>query len=246
MNRLGHNKMKILRIACFTFLILCLGGWGPFDFINRTIEAPKNKENWLNHEILLINSQANNLDPLVLKRSLIAYLHAEERGISNKNLLMIIDYSKPSSERRLWVVDLKRAKVLFNTWVVHGKNSGKINATSFSNQPGSLKSSLGVFITTSHPYFGSNGYSLRLLGLENGFNDKAFERDIVIHGAWYAHPNVIKKYGLLGRSWGCPAVSENTVRPLINTIKDKTLVVMYYPDRKWLNHSTFLADEGRA
>lgn len=88
---------------------------------------------------------------------------------------------------------------------------------------------------------GSNGYSLRLIGLEDGFNDKALERYIVFHGAWYVHPDVIKKYGFLGRSWGCPAVSVDTVRPLINTIKDQSLVVVYYPDRKWINNSAFLA-----
>jgi len=233
--------MTLSKLLSALMILICLGGWGPFNLFTRTIEPPKNKENWLNIEMARIHSQARNLDLVVLKRSLIAYLHAEERGLPKKNVLTIIDYSKPSNERRLWVVDIKRAKVLFNTWVVHGKNSGKINATSFSNQSGSLKSSLGVYLTTSQPYFGSNGYSLRLLGLENGFNDHAFERDIVIHGAWYAHPNTIKKYGSLGRSWGCPAVSENMVRPLINMIKDKTLIVMYYPDHKWLNHSTFLA-----
>jgi hypothetical protein len=129
--------------------------------------------------------------------------------------------------------------VLFNTWVSHGRNSGKVNATSFSNEPGSLKSSLGVFLT-KNSYNGSNGYSLRLVGLENGINDKAYERNIVIHGAAYAHPDVIDKYGLLGRSWGCPAVSNQTVRPLINTIKDRSLVFIYYPYRSWLNNSTFL------
>jgi hypothetical protein len=176
----------------------------------------------------------------VLKVGLIAYVNAQDKGITSSQLLTIIDYSKPSIERRLWVIDLKKTKVLFNTWVSHGKNSGKINPTSFSNQIGSLKSSIGVFQTTGAPYFGMYGYSLRLIGLENGINDKALERYIVFHGASYVHPDVIKKYGVLGRSWGCPAVSEETVRPLINTIKDKSLVVMYYPDRNWINNSSFL------
>jgi hypothetical protein len=172
--------------------------------------------------------------------SLVAYLNARHKGLPVKHLVTIIDYSKASSERRLWVIDLRNAKVLFNTWVSHGRNSGKINPTSFSNVTGSLKSSLGVFLTTKTPYIGSNGYSLRLIGLENGINDKALQRAIVFHGAWYANPDVIKKYGFLGRSWGCPAVSEDTIRPLINAIKDQTLVFVYYPDQHWLNHSTFL------
>lgn len=223
-------------------VLFSLVGWGPFSFFT----AGSNRETagtqaWLNREIQLINAQANNLDPKVLRLSLNAYLKARQKGLDEKQLLTIIDYSKPSTERRLWVVDLKRAKVLFNTWVTHGKNSGNVNATSFSNQPGSLKSSIGVFLTTRETYVGDNGYSLRMQGLEHGINDNAYRRDIVFHGAWYAAGNIIKKYGLLGRSWGCPAVSEDTARPLIDTIKDNTLVIAYYPDRYWLRSSTFLA-----
>lgn len=233
--------MKALRI--FILILSCGGmvGWGPFPFFIKSLHTPPGFEAWLYHEMKIINSQAPNIDQNVLKTSLIAYLHARKLGLDNKKLLTIIDYSKPSTERRLWVVDLNNAKVLFNTWVSHGKNSGEMRATSFSNIPGSLKSSLGVFLTASTPYIGNYGYALRLIGLEHGFNDKAFVRDIVVHGAWYAHPDTIKKYGTLGRSWGCPAVSRNTVRPLINAIKNNTLVVVYYPDRQWLNHSTFLA-----
>lgn len=231
--------MKITRLI-FYFFVLCTVGWGPFSFFTRPIETPLGSEHWISEEMRVINSQAHNIDQNVLKTSLVAYLHARGRGLDKRKLLTIIDYSKPSTERRLWVVNIENAKVLFNTWVSHGKNSGEVKATSFSNEPGSLKSSLGVFLTASSPYTGSYGYALRLIGLESGFNDKAFDRDIVVHGAWYAHPDIIKKYGVLGRSWGCPAVSEDMVRPLINTIKDKTLVVVYYPDQKWLNHSTFL------
>lgn len=236
--------MKINSI--FTFILsclvlLCLAGWSPFSFFAPTPPtAPIGTQAWINQEISKINSQADNLNQSVLKMSLAAYLQARHHGLSHKQLLTIVDYTKPSTERRLWVVDLKRARVLFNTWVTHGKNSGTINATSFSNEPGSLKSSVGVFLTTGAPYVGGNGYSLRLLGLERGINDKAYQRDIVVHGAWYANHNVVKKFGFLGRSWGCLAVDEETVHPLINTIKDNTLVFVYYPDRNWLNHSNFL------
>lgn len=240
---LPHSTLRSLAFYFAGMLaIFCISGWGPFDFFfTRPVTAPPGSEQWVEQQMKHISSQAENISNNVLKLGLVAYINAREQGIAHKQLLTIIDYSKPSSERRLWVIDLKNAKVLFNTWVSHGKNSGKINATSFSNQLGSLKSSIGVFQTTSVPYTGSNGYSLRLVGLENGINDNAFDRAIVIHGAWYVHPDVVKKYGLLGRSWGCPAVSEDTVQPLINTIKDKTLVVVYYPDRNWLNNSTFLA-----
>jgi len=234
--------VKIYRYLIAFFVFFSITGWGPFSFFSsRPIEEPVGTQAWIEKETHLINSQADNLDPDVLKLGLNAYLNARKKGLDRKQLLTIIDYSKPSTERRLWVVDLKRAKVLFNTWVTHGKNSGKVNATSFSNQPGSLKSSIGVFLTTRETYVGGNGYSLRMQGLERGINDNAYRRDIVFHGAWYAAGNIVKKYGLLGRSWGCPAVSEDTARPLIDTIKDNTLVVAYYPDRNWLRNSSFLA-----
>lgn len=231
---------KIKQAITLLLVIFCVAGWGPFSWFYRTIDVPIGSQEWVEKEIQRIHSQASNIDSNVLKMSLVAYLNAKHKGLPVKNLLTIIDYSKPSNERRLWVIDLRNAKVLFNTWVTHGRNSGKINATSFSNERGSLKSSLGVFLTTKSPYMGSNGYSLRLIGLENGINDNAFQRAIVFHGAWYANPSVIKKYGWLGRSFGCPAVSEDIARPLINTIKDKSLVFVYYSDRHWINHSTFL------
>ena len=91
------------------------------------------------------------------------------------------------------------------------------------------------------PYQGGNGYSLRMRGLEQGVNDKAYDRDIVFHGAWYVNPDTIRKYGQLGRSWGCPAVREDLAKPLIDTIKEQTVVFAYYPDKKWLSHSKFLS-----
>ncbi len=232
--------MKIYRYFISILIFFSITGWGPFNFFS-TIQEPVGTQEWTSKETQLINSQAPDLDANVLKVSLNAYLNARRRGLDAKQLLTIIDYSKPSTAKRLWVVDLSRAKVLFNTWVTHGQNSGTINATSFSNQPGSLKSSIGVFLTTREAYVGGNGYSLRLQGLERGINDNAYRRDIVFHGAWYAAGNMIKKYGELGRSWGCPAVNEATARPLIDTIKNNTIVVAYYPDRHWLRNSAFLA-----
>ncbi|MDR3478090.1 MAG: murein L,D-transpeptidase catalytic domain family protein [Gammaproteobacteria bacterium] len=209
-------------------------------FTSTTNSAPFDTSEWVAEEIRIINSQADNIDERVLKLGLTAYINARHKGLDNKQLLTLIDYSKPSTERRLWVFDLKSNKVLFNTWVTHGRNSGNLVPTSFSNQSGSLKSSLGVFLTQSS-YQGGNGYSLRLNGLERGINDNAYRRSIVIHGAWYADPGIIKRYGQIGRSWGCPAVSPDTANSLINTIKNNTLVVAYYPDQLWLKKSTFLA-----
>lgn len=229
---------SFLRCVLFSIAFLSIVGWGPFSFFTSKHYVPTGNS-WIDQEARAILNQASNIDPYVLKLSLTAYSKARTLGMDQKGLLTIIDYSKPSTERRLWVVDLNRYKVLYNTWVTHGKNSGQLRATSFSNEPGSLKSTLGVFLT-ENPYIGNNGYSLRLIGLERGINDNAYRRDIVIHGAWYATENVARQYGQLGRSWGCPAVDENLARPLIDTIKGRTLLVAYYPDRKWLNRSPFL------
>lgn len=193
---------------------------------------------WVNDEITAIESQASNLNKDVLKLSLTAYEHAKKKGVMNNPLLIIVDYSKPSYQRRLWVIDLNNKKVLFNTWVAHGKNSGDVNASSFSNNPESLKSSIGVFVT-GDIYSGKHGNSLRVYGLESGFNDKAYNRSIVFHGANYVSASIANT-GKVGRSWGCLAVSQDIIGSLVNRIKNKALVVAYYPDKNWLTKSTFL------
>jgi hypothetical protein len=194
---------------------------------------------WVAKETNIITAQASNLSPDAVKAGLTAYQKAREKGLDQKGLLTIIDFTKPSADRRMLVFDLNQQKVLFNTWVAHGKNSGEANATSFSNDARSLKSSLGVFVT-SDIYDGKHGESLRVQGLEPGINDNALKRDIVIHSAQYVGADVAKSRGKLGRSWGCMAVSPKTIQPLINTIKGNTLVVAYYPDKKWLAHSAYL------
>lgn len=232
-----------MRIKYIIYLIVFISitGFGPFSFLfHSKNDQPFGTKTWMDKEIGIIISQADNLDPDILKLALKAYVKAYHHGLVNKPYLTVIDYSKPSSERRLWVIDIKRDYVVYNTWVTHGKNSGKNYATSFSNRPGSLQSSYGVFLTTDQPYTGDNGYSLRLVGLEPGINDNAYKRDIVIHGAWYAEPSVARKYGQLGRSWGCPAVSDRLAKPLINTIKQQTIVFAYADKRNWLRHSSYL------
>lgn len=189
---------------------------------------------WIDEKVKAIQSKTTNLNATVLKTSLKAYQKAKEQGVTANPILTIIDYSKPSTARRLWTVDVVKEKVLFNTVVAHGKNSGDaMNSTSFSNKLNSLKSSIGVFLT-DETYNGKNGYSLRVQGLEKGVNDNALDRAIVFHGANYVNP------GRVGRSFGCMAVSRDTIMPLVKTIKDKSLVVAYYPDKKWLNQSAFL------
>jgi hypothetical protein len=186
-----------------------------------------------------ITRQTGNLTPNILKLALVAFERAQQEGLVDKQILTIIDYSKPSTEKRLWVVDLQHKRVLFNTLVAHGKNSGLEKAQSFSNNFQSLASSLGVFLT-GHTYVGHNGYSLVMQGLEQGINDKAQARHIVFHPASYVSRQFIERTGRVGRSWGCPALDPLVAPKLINTIKDGTLVFAYYPDQHWLHNSNYL------
>lgn len=153
--------------------------------------------------------------------------------------LAVIDYSRPSTERRLWVFDLATRTLLFHELVAHGRNSGENLATQFSNEPESLASSIGLY-STREPYVGRNGYSLRMDGLEPNVNDRAFERDVVIHGADYVSDDFARANGRIGRSHGCPAVPTAAARPVIDTLKNGQLVFIYYPDTQWLRSSRFI------
>lgn len=159
-----------------------------------------------------------------------------------RDILTLIDFSRPSTEKRLWVFDMKQRKVLFTSVVSHGKNSGANYATSFSNEYGSYKSSLGFYLTES-TYQGKNGYSLILNGLEKGINDRARERAIVMHGAPYADPSVVSKGGRLGRSFGCPAVPQRLSRPIIDAIKGGSVMYIYAEAPDYLAHSSVLKGE---
>lgn len=155
--------------------------------------------------------------------------------------LTLIDYSRRSVDRRLWVFDLSTGRVLHRELVAHGRGTGDDRANSFSNVPDSHQSSLGLFVTAD-TYVGRNGYSLRLEGLDPGFNDRARERAIVMHGAPYVNDAFARIQGRLGRSWGCPALDEAVARGLIDRIKGGNLVFAYYPDQKWLNGSQLLGE----
>jgi hypothetical protein len=153
--------------------------------------------------------------------------------------LAVIDYSLPSTEPRLWVFDVARGKLLFQELVAHGRNTGEHIAERFSNVEGSKMSSLGLFQATD-TYYGSNGYSLRLRGLDPGFNDNALVRAIVMHGAPYVSEAIAERIGRIGRSWGCPAVRQEVARTVIDTLKGGALIFAYYPDHKWLAESPML------
>jgi len=167
------------------------------------------------------------LSPQLLTTALAAISSAHERGISGRDdLLTIIDYSLPSTTPRLWVLDLAQGKVLFHELVAHGSGSGDNYAVRFSNTMESRQTSLGLF-RTGGTYEGGNGYSLKLQGLERGVNDRAEERHIVIHGAWYVSAEHARRQGRLGRSWGCPALSEAVAHSVIDTIKNGSFVFAY-------------------
>ena len=153
--------------------------------------------------------------------------------------LTVIDYSKPSTERRLWVFDLKAKELVFEELVAHGQGSGANMATQFSNTDESHQTSLGLFVARE-TYIGKHGYSLRLDGLDRGVNDRARERAIVMHGAPYVSAQFVKANGRLGRSWGCPAISAAVAKPMIDRVKGGGLVFAYYPDAKWLKTSKYL------
>jgi hypothetical protein len=181
--------------------------------------------------------------PQVLELALRAYECGQESGTFEKPLLTVIDYSLPSTERRLWVIDVSRRRVLFHELVAHGENSGGNWATNFSNRLGSRQSSLGLF-RTEETYVGGHGVSLRLEGLEPGVNDRAMQRKIVMHGADYVDLGVAAQLGRLGRSWGCPALPRPASRRVIEHIKGGSAVFAYYPDRRWLGQSQFLRCDG--
>ena len=176
----------------------------------------------------------------VLEMALGAASCAVKSGaVDGPGTLTVIDYSKPSSERRLWVFDLKSRELLYEELVAHGQGSGANMATKFSNTDESHQTSLGLFVTRD-TYVGKNGYSLRLDGLDRGVNDRARDRAIVMHGAPYVSEQFVKANGRLGRSWGCPAISAAVAKKMIDRVKGGGLVFAYYPDKEWLKTSKYL------
>ncbi len=160
-------------------------------------------------------------------------------SIEDLTTLTVIDYSRPSTEKRLWVFDLRTRELLFEELVAHGSGTGDNLARTFSNDAESHQSSLGLF-RTEDTYVGKNGYSLRLRGLDAGFNDHAYDRAIVMHGAPYVSESFVKANGRLGRSWGCPAISAAVAREMIDRVKGGGLVFAYYPDAGWIKASKYL------
>lgn len=180
------------------------------------------------------------LNKKVFNYALKGYFYLLNQGnLQKKDTLTIIDYSLSSNQKRLWVLDLRNLKVLFHELVAHGRNSGNEYARKFSNTTNSFQSSLGFFLT-GDIYTGKHETSLRLFGVENKFNSKAFERGIVIHGADYVSESFIRNNQRLGRSQGCPAVSEHVINHLARTISNGACVFAYYPHKSYLKNSNVL------
>lgn len=163
----------------------------------------------------------------------------EKNQIRDDKYITVCDFSQSSNKKRLYIIDIKNQRLVTNTYVAHGKNSGGAFATAFSNKPESLQSSLGFYVT-SQTYIGKHGLSLRIIGVDPGFNDKALERTIVMHGAAYVNEGRATAGIFMGRSWGCPAVPEKEATSIINTIKDGTCLFIYHPGKNYLLGSKIL------
>jgi hypothetical protein len=216
--------IKILFIAILSFA-------SGFSGNKEIIEGPDIHQLWLDCGLNEVVSFE------VFNIAILGYRQIDK--IKNKNLITIIDFSKPSTEKRFFVIDLKNKQLLFKCFVAHGKNSGENYAKSFSNLAQSLKSSLGFYLTTE-TYSGKHGYSLRLTGLEKGINDNARAREIVIHGADYVSQEYINKYGRLGRSWGCPALPLEISKDIIDKISNGSCLYIYGVDNYYKEISNFI------
>jgi hypothetical protein len=186
-----------------------------------------------------LSRAAPGLDQQVLTHAVAAMQCAVNNGATPAQRLAVIDFSRPSSERRLWIFDLQQRRLLLKDFVAHGMKSGENLATQFSNLVGSHQSSLGLF-RTAESYSGKHGYSLRMDGLEPGVNDLARERAIVIHPADYVNPAWIATQGRIGRSQGCPAVRPEVARMVVDSLKGGQFMFSWYPDQQWLRSSAYL------
>lgn len=225
--------MKKLLLLAFVFTL-------SNNVLAKSPTAPTTHAAAIDAKAKKIAANAPGLKPSIVKLGLQALHNSQKHGVhTTKPIITLIDYSLASTEKRLWVLDLNKDQVIHTSMVAHGKHSGENHTTNFSNRIGSLQTSLGVFIT-QNTYFGHDGLSLKIQGLEKGYNDNAKVRTIVVHGAPYVSKQFVATMGRAGRSWGCPAVEKPLAKPIIDTIKDGTLILAFYPDQDWLTKSKFI------
>lgn len=188
-----------------------------------------------------LNLAEYGLSNEVFQLALKGYNKLEAAGqLEHPGILTIVDFSQSSKNKRMYVIDITEHKLLFNTLVAHGRNTGEEYAQNFSNELGTLKSSLGFYVTKNQAMGNKVGLSLIIRGVEKGFNDNAISRQIVMHGADYATEEFIKKNGRLGRSYGCPSLPPDLIKPVIETIENGTCLFLYNPDSNYLRKSALL------
>ena len=187
-----------------------------------------------------MNLQDSGLSRQAFETAWIGYYKLQKKGrLHRTGILSICDFSQSSGNQRLYVIDVRNRRLLYRTYVAHGLNSGNEFANSFSNRNESCKSSLGFYIT-SRTYQGENGLSLRIEGVDKGFNDHASKRNIVIHGATYVSQRILHKYGVMGTTYGCPAIPADMSSQIIPVVKNGSCFFIYYPSKKYLSKSTVL------
>lgn len=212
----------------------------PLKTTTPTISVEKLSENKPD-VYATMNLMEAGLSSEVFEMALKGYSKLKEQGrLENPNILTIVDFSQSSKNKRLYVIDFENQKLIHNTLVAHGRNTGDEFAKKFSNVDGSWQSSLGFYVTKGTNMGASVGFSLIMEGLEKGFNDNAQRRQIIVHGANYATQDFINRTGRLGRSFGCPSVPPEAIRPIVETIKDGSALFIYYPDQDYLSKSVLL------
>lgn len=231
----------------YIFLILVFVLSTFLYFVNAQSNLSKERQLALKKAELNIKELYNELNAAQYDLSFTAFRYAyigyqtlkKQHRLNEKELFSIIDFTKDCNSKRFYTIDLQKMKIVFYTYVAHGKKSGERVPNSFSDVIESNKSSIGFYITGS-TYNGSNGYSLMLHGDEKGYNSNLAKRSVVIHAADYANEDYIARNGRMGRSLGCPALPENINTEVINTIKEKTMIFAYYNDPKYLKTSKYL------
>lgn len=245
-----QSVLKSLRLCLIIFVPVLLSGINSTDRISPVLPTvtyylpadfrAEARQVFVNRMFDSMHLGELGLQKNVLELALKGFSRLADNGkLSRDSILTIVDFSQSSREKRMYIIDLKNMVLLYNTHVAHGRNSGMEYANSFSNIVASHKSSLGFYVT-QNTYRGENGYSLRLLGMEKNINDKALRRAIVIHGASYANDGFIQAKGMLGRSYGCPAIPTAHHRAMIDAMKGGSCLFIYSPSKKYLHSSTVL------
>jgi len=232
------RRVLLPSFVCLFLAVAVSIGWRSIHYTKpsrNTIREKEEKTDETKRSILSysfestfkeIKHLAPTLDSNVFKQAYIGYLNLREQGKTNSSIITIADLAIHSSKPRLWIIDLAQERVLLNTFVAHGRGSGVYEAKTFSNRPNSNQSSLGFYLT-GETYQGKHGRSLRLDGLERGYNTNARSRGIVLHGAWYVGANVLKGQNRMGVSQGCPAVAEALKDKIIDLIKDRSVLFIH-------------------